>query len=324
MSCSVDLLKNCHAKNRSICCEKEEPANESRSSSKMLIVGFEPNQSSNGGAPVRVQTEAASSESCTPPTECADLGAASAATFLKIQRQMRTPNFKCGNKRSGQLINSAERQLSLKCQLNSAPQASETLFRNRAQNYNEKLNRKRERLFGLLSKVPVQVGPVASWRDGHEKQHSRRKQLANGAASPPLLIKYYHEHSLGELLNLHFDISLDSDSTPPPPTLATQRIAQSEATSIYLSSQEEDLADWRLSCNSTTQSVACCWPAASNQTTTPRQPHVGVYLAPNHFQTSNVSTPNGFERQPEDSGKGSYIHIKERRESFSERATTSS
>lgn len=59
-------------------------------------------------------------------------------------------------------------------------------------------NRIRERLFRLLSKVPIQV-------------QSERSQPAGSSKAPPadrvgepLVIKYYHERSLAEILELHF------------------------------------------------------------------------------------------------------------------------
>lgn len=61
----------------------------------------------------------------------------------------------------------------------------------------DEFNGIRERLFRLLSKVPIQV-------ESERSVAGSSKQLPPG----PLLIKYYHERTLADLLELHFACSL--------------------------------------------------------------------------------------------------------------------
>lgn len=99
----------------------------------------------------------------------------------------------------------------------------------------DQLNRMRERLFRLLSKVPIQVETI--------KQQNNRRQLgpatsqagpssgkAQGAAGEhlkePLIIKYYQERSLASILELHFACSLIKQGTRSPPAAALRETRQ--------------------------------------------------------------------------------------------------
>lgn len=62
----------------------------------------------------------------------------------------------------------------------------------------DKLNKMRERLFRILSKVPIQVEPAAVQQSSSNKVIDRE----------PLVIKYYNERSLADILDLHFECSL--------------------------------------------------------------------------------------------------------------------
>lgn len=62
----------------------------------------------------------------------------------------------------------------------------------------------RERLFRLLSKVPIQVETVSSTTLSTLLPSSSRKP----AEREPLMIKYYKETSLTDILELHFNCSL--------------------------------------------------------------------------------------------------------------------
>lgn len=68
----------------------------------------------------------------------------------------------------------------------------------------EELNQIRERLFRTLSKVPIQV-------ESSPKSPSRPEGAPAGPRNQlkqPLVIKYYHERSLADVLELHFACSL--------------------------------------------------------------------------------------------------------------------
>lgn len=69
--------------------------------------------------------------------------------------------------------------------------------------YQDDFNRMRERLFRLLSKVPIQVETLAT-----DSAPSSSQRTEDGLAWQPLVIKYYHERSLADILELHFGCSL--------------------------------------------------------------------------------------------------------------------
>lgn len=72
----------------------------------------------------------------------------------------------------------------------------------------------RERLLRLLSKVPIQVETIKPRQYEHRSQGSSpstsNKQPVKVCTREPLIIKYYHEKSLNELIELHFACSLAS------------------------------------------------------------------------------------------------------------------
>lgn len=95
--------------------------------------------------------------------------------------------------------------------------------------YYDEFNRMREKLFRLLSKVPIQVEPMINC-NGAQSSTDNPAGGSSSASSPsqqstsrqaqqqhttnnmidrkPLLIKYYNEKSLNEILDLHFNCSL--------------------------------------------------------------------------------------------------------------------
>lgn len=72
---------------------------------------------------------------------------------------------------------------------------------NSSDHCHERMNKLRERLFRILSKVPIQVAPIQQIQpDGSKKIVSIDKE--------PLVIKYYSERHMRDILDLHFESSL--------------------------------------------------------------------------------------------------------------------
>lgn len=72
--------------------------------------------------------------------------------------------------------------------------------------YHEEFNRMRERLFRILSKVPIQVETNGTSQGQEEgKGASKRCKVID---REPVTIKYYNQRSLAEILELHFSCSL--------------------------------------------------------------------------------------------------------------------
>lgn len=85
----------------------------------------------------------------------------------------------------------------------------------------DQLNRMRERLFRLLSKVPIQVETI-------RRDHNQRAPMPGTSCAlktskarvgehlrDPLMIKYYQERSLNSIIELHFACSLIGQSAYP-------------------------------------------------------------------------------------------------------------
>lgn len=83
--------------------------------------------------------------------------------------------------------------------------------------YQEEFNKMRERLFRLLSKVPIQVETVNSdYEPGNSSSATPSSSSSSSSQSQsfkkinrkPLIIKYYNERSLTDILDQHFGCSL--------------------------------------------------------------------------------------------------------------------
>lgn len=147
--------------------------------------------------------------------------------------------------------NSAKKQTRVKKNLRSAPTVDEAqlngaigyeplselnLYENSSSqpnetNHQDQFNKLRERLFRLLSKVPIQVETVEPSAPIESKNKiisgiSCSSSSCSSISSPrcqqkkitdrkPLLIKYYNERSLSEILSLHFGCSLMSRNSRP-------------------------------------------------------------------------------------------------------------
>lgn len=84
--------------------------------------------------------------------------------------------------------------------------------------YQEEFNKMRERLFRLLSKVPIQVESVNSDYEPSSSSTSATPSSSSSSLSQsqgfrkinrkPLIIKYYNERSLTDILDQHFGCSL--------------------------------------------------------------------------------------------------------------------
>lgn len=81
--------------------------------------------------------------------------------------------------------------------------------------YQEEFNRMRERLFRLLSKVPIQVETVTNECDSNatassstSSSSSQSQNILKKINAEPLIIKYYNERSLSDIIDQHFGCSL--------------------------------------------------------------------------------------------------------------------
>lgn len=123
----------------------------------------------------------------------------------------------------------------------------------------DQLNRMRERLFRLLSKVPIRVETVRA--DGRYPATSQANGLAPPTASErrgprrqlsePLVVEYYHEKSLSSIIELHFASSLmDQHLKQTEPRQSTSTATTTTATTTTTTSSSKLLASNRINIKS--------------------------------------------------------------------------